>query len=85
MRPGSWRKRSLLPCDGRPLAQAIIVVLGMAVATVAGRRCGDMDVWLIESRFSDDICRRRRHSATSPISTCIEGFGPACLRAWDCQ
>ena len=26
------------PCDGRPLAQAIIVVLGMAVATVAGQR-----------------------------------------------
>ena len=27
-----------VPCDGRPLPQALIVVLGMAVAAVAGRR-----------------------------------------------
>ena len=31
------------PCDGRSLAQAIVVALGMAVATVAGRRSA---IWM---------------------------------------
>ena len=34
----------VLPCDGRPLAQAIIVVLGMVVAASAGRRTA---IWML--------------------------------------
>ncbi len=36
---GPWflAQAVVLPCDGRPLAQAIIIVLGMVVAATAGR------------------------------------------------
>jgi hypothetical protein len=34
----------VLPCDGRPLAQAIIVVLGMIVTASAGRQ---MAIWML--------------------------------------
>ena len=35
----------VVPCDGRPLPQAIIVVLGMAIATVAGQRAA---TWMFD-------------------------------------
>jgi hypothetical protein len=34
----------VLPCDGRPLAQAILVVLGMLVAASAGRKSA---IWML--------------------------------------
>ena len=36
--PWFLAQTAVLPCEGRPLPQALIVVLGMAVATVTGRR-----------------------------------------------
>ena len=36
--PWFLAQTAVLPCEGRPLPQVLIVVLGMAVATVAGRR-----------------------------------------------
>ena len=36
----------ILPCDGRPLPQAVTVVLGMIVSTVAGRRAA---MWMLGS------------------------------------
>ena len=36
--PWFFAQTIVVPCDGRPLTQAIIVVLGMAVATFAGQR-----------------------------------------------
>ncbi len=42
---GPWflAQSVVLPCDGRPLAQAIIIALGMVVATIAGRRSA---IWM---------------------------------------
>jgi hypothetical protein len=34
----------VLPCDGRPLAQAIIVVIGMVIAAIAGRQTA---IWML--------------------------------------
>ena len=42
---GPWflAQTVVLPCDGRPLTQAIIIVLGMVVAASAGRRTA---IWM---------------------------------------
>jgi hypothetical protein len=54
----------VIPCDGRPLAQAIIVMLGMVIAPGGERRHGCM---LTESQ-SQTFCRHKAALAASPIA-----------------